>query len=158
MNFTQGLEGKLKEGLSMSNKIIIEGWIDKDGEENIIIRNDRLWYGDTLAEIINEEYKSDEILPSTLGECDDYMGGVSLFIPNCSLRFYHSKKKLKLEEVQEKYLKQLFGDIDIFGENYGYSEYTILGLDVEQLVIGGHNLEEILSNYIGEYTHIIIEY
>lgn len=38
----------------------------------------------------------------------------------------------------------------------GYSEYTITGLDLEDFVIGGHDLKQEFCSHIGEYCWIHI--
>lgn len=142
----------------MNNTIEIQGWIKLDDRNIVISKNKNGYGGDTLAEIIDRKYIVEEQQLSSMGEPDEEMGGVSLYIPNCSLQFYTSDNEIGLQEVEERYLIQLYGGIDIFGENFGYSMYTILGFDVENLTIGGHDLQEILSNYQGKYINMIIKY
>lgn len=54
------------------------------------------------------------------------------------------------------------GALDIFQEWYGYSEWTIMGYDVENFKLisedgGEHDLEKIFKSYIGKYVHIVID-
>lgn len=110
----------------------------------------------TIAEEIEVQYEGEDRL-SAKGEVDE-LGGVSLNIPNCSVRIYYSDNKITLDEVQEKHIRQLFGDLDVFGENYGYSEWTIMGFNLESLTVGGHNLIKELENNMDRYANIVIEY
>lgn len=138
-------------------EVHIEGWLNLDEDDNLQIKKEQEhWSGDTIAELINEQCEYTSF--STKGDNDDDLGGISLYIPECELRFYTSDTKLPLEKVQEEHLKKLFGAIDVYGENYGYSEYTILGFNVEKLTIGNHDLNEILRDYLDKYIHIIIKY
>ncbi len=143
----------------MKNSIKISGWITTDYDDNLGITTNKEGRSIlSLAETIESLYTSDDCQPSTIGECDDEMGGVSLYIPNCMLKYYISDNEISLENVEEKSLAQLCGGIDIFGENYGYSAWTIMGFDVEKLMIGEHDLENILSEQRGKYINMVIEY
>lgn len=131
----------------------IEGRLELDYDNNLSLMGKN-----TLAEIIEYNCREEEIELSPCGELDEEMGGVSLYIPNCSLSYYISNKEISLEEIQEKHLRKLFGAIDVYGENYGYSAWTIMGFNVDTLTIGNHNLNQILRSYIGKYIHILIDY
>jgi hypothetical protein len=131
----------------------IEGWLNLDGDDNLRLKEQQEYYrGCILAGLIAEQYEG--ITREDVGD----LGGLSLYIPECELRFYTSDTKLSLEQVQEEHLKKLFGAIDVYGENYGYSEWTITGFNVEKLTIGNHDLNEILKDYLDKYIHIIIKY
>ena len=73
------------------------------------------------------------------------------------MRIYYSNKKKPLEEIQENHLKKLLGDLDIYIEWDGYSEFTILDYDTKNFMIGNHNLKEIFLQYIDKYVYIIID-
>ena len=143
----------------MKKKIVISGFLgfEEDGN-NVTIYEDKekSWADDILIEIIE-----DSIRPSILSALDEYneeLGGTSYYIPNCNISFYISDNKLLLEDVSEKYTMQLLGSIDVFGENYGYSEWTIIGFNTQKFTIGNHNLNEILRSYKDKYINLIIEY
>ncbi|GAK42077.1 hypothetical protein TCA2_4569 [Paenibacillus sp. TCA20] len=88
---------------------------------------------------------------------DDYRSDYSLCLPEVFLRFYLSDKKVSLEEAEEKQIMMSIGELDIYTEWYGYSEYTIEGYCVENFTIGNHDIESILKTYKGKYAHIIME-
>ncbi len=144
----------------MKNRIEISGFIGLDEDRNVIMVDDLdVYYGQPLAEIIFDKmYEYDGIDLSTMGEVDDEMGGLSYYIPNCNISFYISDNEISLNSVSERYTMQLLGGLDVFGENYGYSQWTILGLDLMKFTIGNHDLTEILTGYEGKYINFIMEY
>lgn len=84
-------------------------------------------------------------------------GGYDIVIPNCNLRIYATNDRSTLDEAQT-YLLGVFDGLtesDIY--YWGYSEYTIVGLAVHSLTIGGHDLKEELKQYIGKYVHFVLE-
>ena len=143
----------------MENKIVIQGFIKVDeDDENINLykkyihtNSDFMKYSGYIGELTS-------IIENKIGECEpskhhpteedsdfEYYGGVSVYLDKARVSFYISDKEINLEEVQDKFTMQLLGALDIYGENYGYSEFTILGFDLENFTIGNHNLFEILS-------------
>lgn len=86
----------------------------------------------------------------------------SLFIPRISIRAYFSDEKCSLEDAEMNQILLSIGALDIFQEWYGYSEWTIMGYDVENFKLisedgGEHDLEKIFKSYIGKYVHIVID-
>lgn len=148
----------------MKVKQHIEGWIAIDSDNLTIQEEKGSWSGsEVLANIISDNYYKEnsnktETQLSHNGAYDEEMGGESLYIPNCNLSFYISDNKISLEEVEKRQLTQLIGGIDIYGENYGYSMWTIEGFEVQELSIGGHDLDSTLRTYKDKYIHILIEY
>ena len=145
----------------MKNKILIKGFIGVDYDENIVVSedNDNFNYESPLADMIFDRINNREELELSIdGEPDDEMGGLSYYIPNCEIYFYISDNPILLEEVSERYTIQLLGGLNVFGENYGYSAWTIMGYDVSRFMIGNHDLTQILSGYIGKYINFVMEY
>lgn len=86
----------------------------------------------------------------------------SLFIPRISFRAYFSDNQCSLEDAESNQILLSVGALDIFQEWYGYSEWTIMGYDVENFKLvsedgGEHDLEKIFKSYIGKYVHIVID-
>ena len=86
----------------------------------------------------------------------------SIFIPRISFRAYFSDNKCSLNEAENNQILLSIGALDIFQEWYGYSEWTIMGYDVENFKLvsedgGEHDLEKIFKSYIGKYVHILID-
>ena len=150
----------------MKHRSVFSGFLGYNESDNtILIRNGHEVYGDELVELINEELhiNLDRVTPSkndNYEEDDDYgdLGGISLFIPKCKISFYISDNEISLDEVSERYTMQLLGGLDIYGENYGYSEWTIMGFSTHNFTIGNHDLNEILKSYNGKYINFVMEY
>lgn len=88
------------------------------------------------------------------------LGGRKAIIPNCSVSMYFSKREMDFEEAQKKFLDTMFGASGVFEmeeNNVGYSEWTIVGYDLEECQLGGHNLNDILLSHKGEYVNIKVE-
>ena len=111
-------------------------------------------------------------------DIDEGLGAKDLVIPRCSLRIYFTKDKCTLEEAMfalDMYLEcgetEDIEDDDIdtvtfiegdgtmrgHAQYTGYSEYTITGMRIESLTIGGHDLKTELMSHTGEYMHFVIE-
>ena len=145
----------------MKNKILIKGFIRLDWDDNIVISENMGSFGTELplADVIFSEIEDSNNLPLSIdGEPDDEMGGISYYVPNCNISFYISDNKISLEEVSERYTMQLLGGLNVFGENYGYSAWTITGYDVSRFMIGNHDLNNILKSYKDKYINFIMEY
>ena len=78
-------------------------------------------------------------------------------IPNVKVCIYRCPKKCTLEEAEEAIIDKYFGTMEIETQEYGYSEYTIEGFNVEECKIGNHNLNDLLYNKGKQYTILTIE-
>ena len=87
----------------------------------------------------------------------DGLGGTKTLLYGANIRIYVTDKECSLEEAESCLIETLCGDVmtDIALE--GYSEYTITGYCLEDFSIGGHDLEQVLTSYIGKYIHFILE-
>lgn len=142
-------------------RLILIGKLSRDYDGNIsILRKDRR-YDDTLSVEIGDfiEENSDKTSSMYSQEVDEDLGyRINTREDNIQLRYYVSDNEIESQEdIQEKYLKKILGDIDICVENIGYSEYTITGWSTENFSLGGHDLEKVFSNYIGKYICIIVD-
>ena len=89
---------------------------------------------------------------------DAGFGAKGTFLPNVHLSCWFSDKQHTLEEAQinfESYLAT--GNLLTSGHYIGYSEWSIIGFDVDCFIIGGHDLNEELKPHIGQYIHLILE-
>lgn len=135
--------------------MIISGRIDKDydGLANIC----QPTYGcDTFADLMYDFAKEYGIAY----EHDKGLGGWKAIIPNCSISMYFSDKEMTFEEAQEKFLEQMFdvsGVFEVRKDRVGYSEWTITGYDLKECELGGHDLNDILLDHVGEYVNICVE-
>lgn len=76
---------------------------------------------------------------------------------NVFFRFYSSDRPCSLEESMQGFLEKLFGDLEAVGKCYGYSEYTIEGMSISSLKLGGHDLENLIKSQGDKYLHILID-
>lgn len=91
---------------------------------------------------------------------EENLGGHAAIIPKCNIVMYFSKKEMSFEDAQINFLNTMFsgsGDFELKIDNIGYSEWTIIGYDLEKMHLGGHNLNDILLSHLGEYVNIRIE-
>ena len=102
------------------------------------------------------EYIEDNVSESDIEYIESGFGEKHYHIPNCQLKIYYSDRECNLADAQNGFIKSLYGDIEGHGSYYGYSEYTILGFDLETLSIGGHDLINELKTHEGNYVHILI--
>ena len=76
-----------------------------------------------------------------------------LFESEVSMSYFISDKESTENEIREGWLKQLYGNVRAEHEtdSYNYSEYTY-GTDYNTyLEVGGHDLFNEFSDYIGKY-------
>ena len=119
-------------------KIHIEGWNDKIN----------------LADELSDNYD----IPNDFGTDDDCFESTLEVIPNVKLQIYSSDKELPLDKVEENHLREVLGDVTLEGSQNGYSEYTIMGFDIERLWLGGHDVQKIIDSYGHKYLHILMEW
>lgn len=82
----------------------------------------------------------------------------SATIPNCFIRLYDCEKECSLEGALKGHLQTMFGNAELTGQEYGYSEYTIEGFTVNTFKIGeAHDLKEIMKSKEGRYIHLLID-
>lgn len=142
------------------SKLILIGKLTRDEDGNVSIIKNGKYYSNTLSTEIGDfiEKTSNKLSGTYSKEVDEDLGyRTNTSEDNIQLRYYVSDDEIKSQEdIEEKYLQKILGSIDISVEYVGYSEYTITGYVVENFTLGGHNLEEIFSNYIDKYVCIIV--
>lgn len=79
-------------------------------------------------------------------------------IPGMFFRLYNCGMRTSLKDAMTKNYKSFFGEAITEGEEVGYSEYTIEGFNVHSLILGGHNLQDIITSYGDSYLHILIDF
>lgn len=112
---------------------------------------------DSIAKLIAYAIRNERCGVSKHQPEDDSQTDKSILVPNVFLRFHLSDREVSLYEAEEKQIMMSIGELDIYTEWYGYSEYTIEGYSVQNFTIGNHDIESILNTYIGKYAHIILE-
>lgn len=143
-------------------KLYLSGWITKDSDGIIALKETDPkkekyeWdkYGHSIITSIED-------FAEEFGECREYeegLGGRVSSINDCNLRIYFTNKECTLDDAMKAFDTLLYGgDLETEVAWSGYSEYTIMGLDLEKFTIGGHDLEEEILSHNGEYMHLILE-
>lgn len=136
----------------MENTIHLEGWL-VNHEEGMSFKG-----SDTIADMLASAVSL---------RCDDYNRSGSDFgnlfakdsmnVPNVQMRMHISDNQISLEQAEEKQILSSIGELDIYTEWYGYSEWTILGYNVENFTVGNHDIEQILRSNEGKYVHILVD-
>ena len=135
-------------------KLILHGWLGHDKEHNLGISLKRAeesysWQYSSLAEEIMRCFNYIKV--------DEGLGRKITTIENANLRCWFSDDVCTLEEAQMNFESYMVtGNLLTQGHYVGYSEWTITGFNVDDLIIGGHNLETELKEHVGQYMHFIL--
>lgn len=80
-------------------------------------------------------------------------------IPDASLRIYYSGYPIDSEDdAMTCLLSRLDGALDLKLSEFGYSEYTKLGVETDNFCIGGHDIMEEIKSHMGMYMYLVLEY
>lgn len=111
-----------------------------------------------ISEIMTEETKP-SLQDNSAGKGNQIE--VSMHTPLVFMKMYFSNKKCSIEEAESNLIFASIGELDILQEWYGYSEFTIMGYDVESFSLvsinGKHDIQNILESNLHKYVHIVIE-
>lgn len=141
------------------NRVLVRGWLHTKSDygyrlfpsENLS-ESDQFFQSDDLVDVLDDVFS--EALEWTDGEEEPIGGGILVgkgVAPRVALRFFASDKELTLEQAEESVILDTMGLLVYENVQVMYSEYTILEYDIHTLTIGNHDIENILSNYIGKY-------
>ncbi|QWU14299.1 hypothetical protein SAMN04487895_101599 [Paenibacillus sophorae] len=139
----------------MINKIILSGIIDKEEGHGIIINGINLgeYIANKLTDIEFPDYDGDYHRKA--------IGGDGIFkhfsSPLAFVQIYLNEKEFTPDEAINYHILSSMGEIDVQVDWIGYSELTISYFSTENLIIGGHNIENMLAQYIGKYVLISVE-
>lgn len=133
-------------------ELILQGWLDTDDCGNIGLkysRNDYSWNCKSLSYLIMDYFDHMRI--------DEGLGRKLTTIEDAHLSIWFSDEECILEEAQMNFESYVVtGNLLTQGHYVGYSEHTITGFNVDDLIIGGHNLDYELKQHIGQYIHFIL--
>ena len=140
-------------------KIIINGWIEEEEYDEILPSIDEI----PIHEILND--KIDELdISSNNSLCykeDDHKIAINKMINNVFMQIHVSDKEITLEEANNNFILMSLGQLDIYETWYGYSEWTIMGYDLQSFKLvgndGEHDLNDIFLNYVGKYLILVVE-
>ena len=141
------------------SKIIIKGWIEEEEYDEIFPCIDEI----PIHEILND--KIDELdISSNNSLCykeDDHKIAINKMINNVFMQIHVSDKAITLEEANNNFILMSLGQLDIYEAWYGYSEWTIMGYDLQSFRLvgndGEHDLNDIFLNYVGKYLILVVE-
>ena len=141
------------------SKIIIKGWIGEEEYDEILPSIDEI----PIHEILND--KIDELdISSNNSLCykeDDHKIAINKMINNVFMQIHVSDKEITLEEANNNFILMSLGQLDIYETWYGYSEWTIMGYDLQSFRLvgndGEHDLNDIFLNYVGKYLILVVE-
>ena len=135
-------------------ELVLQGWLGYDEVYNLGIsqkkpeESDSWQYSSLAEEIMNYfNYMYD----------DGGLGRKITTIENANLRCWFSDNVCTLEEAQMNFESYMVtGNLLTQGHYIGYSEWTIEGFNIDDLIIGGHDVETELKEHIGQYIHFIL--
>lgn len=87
----------------------------------------------------------------------DWRRGNIVAYKDIFLQYYLTKSEMKWDEIEEKFIKKLAGELITEDMRGGYSEYTITDSWTE-IFVGGHDLLKELIDHEDEYVIIRINY
>ena len=141
------------------SKIIINGWIEKEEYDEILPSIDEI----PIHEILNDKIDELDIISnnSLCYEEDDCKIAINKMINNVFMQIHVSDKEITLEEANNNFILMSLGQLDIYETWYGYSEWTIMGYDLQSFRLvgndGEHDLNDIFLNYVGKYLILVVE-
>ena len=137
----------------------LKGYLEIDSDGNVVLTNrDTPKY--VNGEIIVAECVvqfADDIKGGTVHHTEDNLGEDRAAIENVNLRIYVTDKECTLERAMTALVDKIEGSCVAETSLYGYSEFTVMGLDVDSFTVGNHDIEEILKSHEGKYVHFVME-
>lgn len=127
----------------------LQGWVCWDDDHNISLKTDKP-YRESIQECVadflgNKDYYN-----------DGHLGAERSVVPDVSLRVYATGQKCSLDDAMGSVVANLYGEVCSDIGYVGYSEYTITGFYCKEFTIGGHDLTNELTGYIGKYIHFVL--
>ena len=142
------------------SKIIINGWIEEEEYDEILPSIDEI----PIHEILNDNIDELDISSNNslcYNEEDDRKIAIHKMINNVFMQIHVSDKEITLEEANNNFILMSLGQLDIYETWYGYSEWTIMGYDLQSFRLvgndGEHDLNDIFLNYVGKYLILVVE-
>ena len=142
------------------SKIIINGWIEKDEYgEDVSYINDIPIHDILTDKIIELGISTNDSL--CYNDEDKHILSINTMVDNVFIQIHVSDKEITLEEANNNFILMSLGQLDIYETWYGYSEWTIMGYDLQSFKLvgndGEHDLNDIFLNYVGKYLILVVE-
>ena len=130
-----------------------------DSDNYIYLKNEKdhnlyVYLYDSLFAFIENNYNNE---PYGAYYTDGGFGEKFINLPKVNLRIYATDKESTIDEAMISVLDALEGSMECEASYYGYSEYTIEGLNIDKFCIGGHDLWKELKSYRGKYIHFVLD-
>lgn len=142
------------------SKIIINGWIEEEEYNETYPSIDEI----PIHEILNDKINELDITSNNslcYNEEDDRTIAINTMVDNVFIQIHVSDKEITLEEANNNFILMSLGQLDIYETWYGYSEWTIMGYDLQSFRLvgndGEHDLNDIFLNYVGKYLILVVE-
>ena len=141
-------------------KIIINGWIEEEEYDETYPSIDEMPIHEILSDkIIELGISTNDSL--CYNEEDDHTIAINTMVDNVFIQIHVSDKEITLEEANNNFILMSLGQLDIYETWYGYSEWTIMGYDLQSFRLvgndGEHDLNDIFLNYVGKYLILVVE-
>ena len=140
------------------SKIIINGWIEKEEYDETYPSIDEMPIHEILSDKIIELGISTN---DSLCYNDEDKTSINTMVDNVFIQIHVSDKEITLEEANNNFILMSLGQLDIYETWYGYSEWTIMGYDLQSFRLvgndGEHDLNDIFLNYVGKYLILVVE-
>ena len=140
------------------SKIIIKGWIEEEEYDEILPSIDEIPIHEILTDKIIELGISTN---DSLCYNDEDEIAINTMVDNVFVQIHVSDKEITLEEANNNFILMSLGQLDIYETWYGYSEWTIMGYDLQSFRLvgndGEHDLNDIFLNYVGKYLILVVE-
>lgn len=144
-------------------KQIIKGWVlheENWDEENIFIsksESECIYYEENLRILITQAL--DSLGFEDIANDEDFSNSIdNIYIEkNVSMQLFVSDKEESLDSIKERIALDSMGLLKYQVNWYGYSEYTIMGFNIETFKLGGHDMFEIIKSYEGKYVYLVID-
>ena len=140
------------------SKIIIKGWIEEEEYDEILPSIDEIPIHEILTDKIIELGISTN---DSLCYNDEDEIAINTMVDNVFVQIHVSDKEITLEEANNNFILMSLGQLDIYETWYGYSEWTIMGYDLQSFKLvgndGEHDLNDIFLNYVGKYLILVVE-
>ena len=134
----------------------LEGYIDFDYKNSIVLRKTMELNSDSinLVEEIEDKFKDKiRVIETNNGTLDEKK---ELKLEDVAFRLFTSDDYISLDECIDKQILMSEGLLEVDWKMFGYSEFTLICLEITSMRLGGHDLESLFKCNRGKYAHILI--
>lgn len=136
-------------------KLWLEGYIDISGD-GVLLKSSKKPYCNrkNLSDEIEDKFEEFiSVVEKNKGEVN---ATKTTTLDNVNFRIFVSKEYMSLNECVNNQILMSEGLLEMYYEMFAYSEFTILGLELHSMRLGGHDLYDLFERSKGMYAHILI--